>query len=25
VDLEGVPNGYREMHDRKSIKVMIRP
>lgn len=25
VDLDGVPNGYREMDDRKSIKVMIRP
>lgn len=25
VDLDGVPNGYREMNDRKSIKVMIRP
>ena len=25
VDLDGVPNGYREMNDRQSIKVMIRP
>jgi threonine dehydrogenase-like Zn-dependent dehydrogenase len=25
VNLDGVPNGYREMDDRKSIKVMIRP
>jgi threonine dehydrogenase-like Zn-dependent dehydrogenase len=25
VDLDGVPSGYREMDDRKSIKVMIRP
>jgi threonine dehydrogenase-like Zn-dependent dehydrogenase len=25
VDLEGVPNGYREMNERKSIKVMIGP
>jgi len=25
VDLDGVPNGYREMDERKSIKVMIRP
>jgi len=25
VDLDGVPNGYREMNDRKSIKVMVRP
>jgi threonine dehydrogenase-like Zn-dependent dehydrogenase len=25
VDLDGVPNGYREMNDRKSIKVMIQP
>jgi threonine dehydrogenase-like Zn-dependent dehydrogenase len=25
VDLDGVPNGYREMNDRTSIKVMIRP
>jgi threonine dehydrogenase-like Zn-dependent dehydrogenase len=25
VDLDGVPNGYREMNDRRSIKVMIRP
>ncbi|MFL6547693.1 MAG: zinc-dependent alcohol dehydrogenase family protein [Povalibacter sp.] len=25
VDLDGVPEGYREMDQRKSIKVMIRP
>jgi threonine dehydrogenase-like Zn-dependent dehydrogenase len=25
VDLEGVPNGYRAMDDRESIKVMIEP
>lgn len=25
VDLDGVPDGYREMNDRKSLKVMIRP
>lgn len=25
VDLDGVPDGYRAMHDRKSIKVMVRP
>ncbi len=25
VDLDGVPNGYREMNDRSSIKVMVRP
>nr|WP_298720800.1 zinc-dependent alcohol dehydrogenase family protein [uncultured Steroidobacter sp.] len=25
VDLDGVPDGYREMNDRESIKVMIRP
>lgn len=24
-DLDGVPNGYREMADRTAIKVMIRP
>ena len=24
-DLEGVPNGYRAMNDRESIKVMIEP
>jgi len=25
VDLDGVPDGYRDMNDRKSLKVMIRP
>ena len=25
VDLEGVPDGYRAMDDRESIKVMVRP
>jgi threonine dehydrogenase-like Zn-dependent dehydrogenase len=25
VDLGAVPNGYRGMNDRKSIKVMVRP
>lgn len=25
VDLEGVPEGYRAMDDRKSIKVMVQP
>jgi threonine dehydrogenase-like Zn-dependent dehydrogenase len=25
VDLDGVPDGYREMDDRESIKVMITP
>jgi threonine dehydrogenase-like Zn-dependent dehydrogenase len=25
VDLDGVPEGYRAMADRESIKVMIEP
>jgi threonine dehydrogenase-like Zn-dependent dehydrogenase len=25
VDLDGVPDGYREMNDRQSIKVMVKP
>jgi threonine dehydrogenase-like Zn-dependent dehydrogenase len=25
VDLEGVPEGYRAMDSRKSIKVMVQP
>jgi threonine dehydrogenase-like Zn-dependent dehydrogenase len=25
VNLDGVPDGYREMNERKSIKVMVRP
>jgi threonine dehydrogenase-like Zn-dependent dehydrogenase len=25
VDLDGVPGGYREMADRESIKVMVKP
>ena len=25
VDLNGVPRGYRDMNDRKSLKVMLRP
>lgn len=25
VDLDGVPEGYREMNERRSIKVMVRP
>jgi threonine dehydrogenase-like Zn-dependent dehydrogenase len=25
VDLDGVPEGYRSMNDRQSIKVMVRP
>jgi threonine dehydrogenase-like Zn-dependent dehydrogenase len=25
VDLDGVPSGYREMNDRQSLKVMVRP
>jgi threonine dehydrogenase-like Zn-dependent dehydrogenase len=25
VDLNGVPAGYRDMNDRKSLKVMVRP
>jgi len=25
VGLEGVPDGYRAMHDRESIKVMVKP
>jgi threonine dehydrogenase-like Zn-dependent dehydrogenase len=25
VNLDGVPGGYRDMNDRKSLKVMIRP
>jgi threonine dehydrogenase-like Zn-dependent dehydrogenase len=25
VDLDGVPDGYREMEQRESIKVMVRP
>jgi threonine dehydrogenase-like Zn-dependent dehydrogenase len=25
VDLNGVPGGYREMADRESIKVMVKP
>jgi threonine dehydrogenase-like Zn-dependent dehydrogenase len=25
VDLNGVPEGYRAMADRESIKVMVRP
>src|SRR3954453_13470514 len=25
VDLEGVPDGYRAMNDRESIKVMVKP
>jgi len=25
VDLAGVPDGYRAMHERESIKVLVRP
>jgi threonine dehydrogenase-like Zn-dependent dehydrogenase len=25
VDIEGVPDGYRAMDDRESIKVLIKP
>jgi threonine dehydrogenase-like Zn-dependent dehydrogenase len=25
VDLDGVPQGYRDMNDRKALKVMVRP
>lgn len=25
VDLDGVPGGYRDMNDRKALKVMVRP
>lgn len=25
VDLDGVPRGYRDMNDRKALKVMVRP
>lgn len=25
VDLDGVPEGYRAMNDRESIKVLVRP
>jgi threonine dehydrogenase-like Zn-dependent dehydrogenase len=25
VDLDGVPDGYREMADRKALKVLITP
>ena len=25
VDLDGVPAGYRNMDERKSLKVMVRP
>lgn len=25
VDLDGVPDGYRDMNDRKALKVMVRP
>jgi len=25
VDLDGVPDGYRAMDDRESIKVLVRP
>jgi hypothetical protein len=25
VDLDGVPDGYRAMAERESIKVMVRP
>ena len=25
VDLNGVPDGYRAMNDRESIKVLVRP
>ena len=25
VNLDGVPDGYRAMNERKSIKVMIKP
>jgi threonine dehydrogenase-like Zn-dependent dehydrogenase len=25
VDLNGVPGGYRDMNDRKALKVMVRP
>ena len=25
VDLDGVPDGYRAMNDRESIKVLVRP
>jgi threonine dehydrogenase-like Zn-dependent dehydrogenase len=25
VDLDGVPEGYRAMNDRESIKVMVKP
>jgi threonine dehydrogenase-like Zn-dependent dehydrogenase len=25
VDLDGVPDGYRAMNERESIKVMVKP
>jgi threonine dehydrogenase-like Zn-dependent dehydrogenase len=25
VSLDGVPDGYRDMNSRKSLKVMVRP
>ena len=25
VDLDGVPDGYRAMNDRESIKVLVKP
>jgi threonine dehydrogenase-like Zn-dependent dehydrogenase len=25
VDLDGVPDGYRAMNERESLKVMVRP
>jgi len=25
VDLNGIPAGYRDMNNRKSLKVMVRP
>ena len=25
VNLDGIPDGYRAMNERKSIKVMIKP
>ena len=25
VDLDGVPEGYRQMNDRESIKVLVKP
>jgi hypothetical protein len=25
VDLDGVPDGYRAMNDRQTLKVMVRP